>query len=71
MTKKRMKPIRDASNADLMDGVKKLQLELAKEVAVKSSGTKSEKPSTIRNTKKSIARHLTVLHERKLKEQKK
>lgn len=71
MTKKRMKPIRDAANSDLMDTIKKLQLELAKEVAVKSSGTKSEKPSTIKNTKKAIARHLTVLHERKLKETKK
>lgn len=70
MTKKRTKTIRDLSNTDLMEKVKALQMELAKEIAVKSSGTRSEKPATIRNTRKAIARNLTILHERKLKQDK-
>lgn len=70
MTKKRSKAIRDLSSTDLLEQIKNLQKELAKEIAIKSSGTRSEKPATIKNTRRAIARNLTILHERKMEQDK-
>ncbi|PIU21098.1 MAG: 50S ribosomal protein L29 [Candidatus Diapherotrites archaeon CG08_land_8_20_14_0_20_34_12] len=43
-----------------------LKIELAKERAVIASGTRPEKPTKIRNTRKDIARILTILNQKKL-----
>ncbi|MEI7962088.1 MAG: 50S ribosomal protein L29 [archaeon] len=48
-----------------------LKQELAKERATVASGTKSEKPGKIRKLRREIARILTVMNAKKIKEARK
>ncbi len=61
MTRKEMSKIRDLGVAELEVKVAEFKDLLAKERALKSSGTRPEKPGNIRTLRRNIARHLTVI----------
>ncbi|MEM4662579.1 MAG: 50S ribosomal protein L29 [Candidatus Diapherotrites archaeon] len=63
--------LRALSNEDLANKLASLKRELSKEKAIVASGTRSEKPSKIRNLRRDIARILTIINERKINEEKK
>ncbi len=63
---KETKELRALSKEELEEKLISLRAILAKERAAIASGTRPEKPATINNTKKSIARILTILKERGL-----
>ena len=58
-------PLRDNSAEELGGKLVGLRNELSKERAQISSGTRAEKPSKIRNTRRQIARILTIMNEKK------
>ena len=63
MTKKTAK-IRDQSVMELEGRLVDLKSELAKDRSLSVSGTKAEKPSKIRKTRRNIARILTIIKEK-------
>ncbi|HZX20647.1 MAG TPA: 50S ribosomal protein L29 [archaeon] len=66
MGKKKLAVLRDTSIPDMEEKIVELRGILSKERAVISSGTRAEKPSKISNTRKQIARLLTLINEKKL-----
>lgn len=58
--------LRTLSALELEAKLRALKIELSKERAVIASGTRPEKPTKIRNTRKDIARILTILNQKKL-----
>ena len=68
MTKKVMSELRGMSSDALELRLAELKAELAKERSLIASGTRPESPGKIRKLKKSVARLLTILNERKAKE---
>lgn len=64
MGKKKLVALRDNSVEDLEAKMTDLKKELSKEKATISSGTRAEKPSKIRNTRRQIARILTLIGEK-------
>jgi large subunit ribosomal protein L29 len=65
MGKKRLAVLRDNSVEELEEKMVSLRGELSKEKAVIASGTRAEKPSKIRNTRRQVARILTLINEKK------
>ncbi|HIH10221.1 MAG TPA: 50S ribosomal protein L29 [Candidatus Diapherotrites archaeon] len=65
MGRKKLVPLRDNSAEELGGKLVGLRNELSKERAQISSGTRAEKPSKIRNTRRQIARILTIMNEKK------
>lgn len=57
----RASELRTLTVNELESKLRALKIELAKERAVIASGTRPEKPTKIRNTRKDIARILTIL----------
>lgn len=68
MTKKEMSGIRSQSKESIEAKLAELRAELAKERSIVASGTRPENPGKIRKVRRSIAKHLTVLREREVKE---
>jgi large subunit ribosomal protein L29 len=62
----KMHKIRELDQGSIKEKLVTMRSDLAKEKALVASGTKSEKAGNVRNTKKSLARMLTVLREREL-----
>ena len=65
MTKKKMDELRGLVQADLESKLMDLRAELAKERSLVASGTRPENPGKIRATRRTIARLLTIINERK------
>ena len=63
--------LRDTSGKELGERVVELRAELSRERALISSGTKPENPGKIKRMRKTIARILTILNEKKTVEVKK
>lgn len=61
------KEMSSMTKEEIEDKVIELKQELAKERASIASGTRSEKPSKIKNIKKDIARLLTVMNTKEIK----
>jgi large subunit ribosomal protein L29 len=61
------KEMRAMTKEELEERVIELKQELAKERSTIASGTRSEKPSKIKNIKKDIARLLTVMNTKEIK----
>ena len=70
MTKKTIMPLRGLSIQELEEKIAELRAQLAKEISVKSSGTRPEKPATIRKLKRQVARCLTMISEKQKPKQK-
>lgn len=64
MAAKKLAVLRDNSIPELEEKIIGLKNVLSKEKAVIASGTRAEKPSKIRNTRRQIARILTIIHEK-------
>lgn len=64
MSTKKLTTLRDNSIEDLEAKLVELKTELSKEKALIASGTRAEKPSKIRNTRRDIARVLTIINEK-------
>ncbi len=64
MGRKKLVVLRDSSIEELEVKLAELKKELSKEKASISSGTRAEKPSKIRNTRRQIARILTIIGEK-------
>tara|TARA_Y100000310_G_C20556192_1_gene750624 strand:- start:718 stop:1077 length:360 start_codon:yes stop_codon:yes gene_type:complete len=62
----KMQKIRELDQGSMKEKLVTMRSDLAKEKALVASGTKSEKAGNVRNTKKTLARMLTVLREREL-----
>ncbi len=71
MTKKASSAIRALSAQEIKDSIIGIRTELAKELAMKSSGTRPENPGKIKKMKKNIARHMTIAKEKENTEAKK
>jgi ribosomal protein L29 len=67
MTKKTISQLRGLGIQELEEKISELREKLAKERSIKSSGTRPEKPATIGNLRKGIARSLTLIAEKKKK----
>lgn len=67
MTKKKISQFRGLGVNELQDKAAELRAKLAKERSVKSSGTRPEKPATIGNLRRDIARCLTIIQEKQTK----
>jgi len=67
MTKKTISQLRGLGTSELEEKLNQARAQLAKERSIKSSGTRPEKPATIRNLRKQIARCLTIITEKKSK----
>ncbi|MCR4335891.1 MAG: 50S ribosomal protein L29 [archaeon] len=65
MGKKRLATLRDNSVEELEGKLVDLKSVLSKEKAMVASGTRAEKPSKIKNTRRQIARILTIVTEKK------
>lgn len=65
MGRKRLAQLRENSVEELEAKIIDLRNELSKEKALISSGTRAEKPSKIRNTRRQVARLLTLINEKK------
>jgi len=65
MGAKRLNALRDNSVMEMEEKLAGLKAELSKEKALVASGTRAEKPSRIRNTRRQIARILTIISEKK------
>jgi len=65
MSTKKLAALRDNSIEELEGKLVDLKNELSKEKALVASGTRAEKPSKIRNTRRQIARILTLMNEKK------
>jgi len=63
MVTKKLAKLRDNSREDLDAKLVELKNDLSKEKAMVASGTRAEKPSKIRNTRRQIARILTIIRE--------
>jgi len=66
----KIKKLRESSDNDLMEKLKEARLELSKDLAASEIGT-AKSPARIKNNRKTIARILTLLNERKIKSEKK
>ncbi|MFH1390709.1 MAG: 50S ribosomal protein L29 [Candidatus Diapherotrites archaeon] len=66
MGKKRLAILRDNSVEELEGKLVDLKNDLSKEKAMVASGTRAEKPSKIKNTRRQIARILTIVAEKKI-----
>ena len=64
MGSKKIAVLRDKSVPEIDEEIIKLKNELSKERAAIASGTRAEKPSRIRNTRRQIARLLTIIREK-------
>lgn len=64
MGRKKLVTLRDNSIEELEEKLVGLKSELSKEKALIASGTRAEKPSKIRNTRRQIARLLTIIKEK-------
>ncbi|VVC00448.1 50S ribosomal protein L29 [uncultured archaeon] len=64
---KKLDVLRDTPLQELEAKIVELRAELSKERAQAASGTKAEKPAKIRDTRRHIARILTIINERKIK----
>ena len=64
MGKKKLAVLRDNSVEELEAKLVELKNELSKEKAMIASGTRAEKPSKIRNTRRQIATILTIINEK-------
>ncbi|MAG18034.1 MAG: 50S ribosomal protein L29 [Candidatus Diapherotrites archaeon] len=64
MGKKRLATLRDNSVEELEGKLVDLKNVLSKEKAMVASGTRAEKPSKIKNTRRQIARILTIVAEK-------
>lgn len=64
---KQIKPsvLRDSAVEELEEKLGELKSELAKERAMTASGTRPEKPANIKTLRRSIARILTIINEKK------
>ena len=62
---KKLVALRDNSPEELGSKLLDLKGVLSKEKALVASGTRAEKPSRIRNTRREIARILTIMNEKK------
>lgn len=62
---KRIDELREHSAGELSEKLAGIKAELAKEKSLSVSGTKSDKPSKIRGLRRSIARILTIMNEKK------
>lgn len=58
--------LRGMADAELNEKLLQLRADLAKERALVASGTKAEKPTKIRIYRRTIARILTLMNEKKL-----
>ena len=67
---KKLEELRGQSVGELESTLVDLKTELAKEKSLAVSGTKSEKPSKIRNMKRQIARIFTLVREKNLQKNK-
>ena len=63
----KVKEMKEMTKEELKERVIELKQELAKERASIASGTRSEKPSKIKNIRKDIARLLTVMNTKEIK----
>ena len=61
----RIKEIRRMGSEELNEKLQELHTELATEKGAIASGTRAENPGRIKELRRTIARILTVLHERK------
>lgn len=68
MTKKKFKEIKQLGKAELENKLKELKKEFMKSSTQKSIGTTPENPGRIKQIKKMIARILTLLNNKNLKE---
>lgn len=64
----RLKDLRGMSSEELTEKMRELRIELSREKGASASGTKPENPGKIKEMKKTIARILTILNQRKKKE---
>ncbi|MCR4368427.1 MAG: 50S ribosomal protein L29 [archaeon] len=64
MGKKKLAQLRDNSVEELESKIVDLKNVLSKERATIASGTRAEKPAKIRNTRREIARILTLIGEK-------
>lgn len=64
MSSKKISVLRDKSVPEIDEEIIKLKNELSKERSAIASGTRAEKPSRIRNTRRQIARLLTIIREK-------
>ena len=60
----RIKEMRRMGNEELKERLQELRTELATEKGAIASGTRAENPGKIKELRRTIARILTVLHER-------
>ena len=68
---KKLDELRGLGVGELESKLVDLRTELAKERSLATSGTKSEKPSKIRNLKRGIARIITIVGEKNFAQTKK
>ncbi|GEM_PF-2045227 len=62
---KKLEEMRGMAVPELESQLVDLKTELAKERSLSASGTKSEKPSKMKNLRRNVARILTIIHEKK------
>ena len=63
---KKLAALRDSSVVELESKLLDLKSVLSKEKALVASGTRAEKPSKIRNTRRQIARILTIIGQKRI-----
>jgi large subunit ribosomal protein L29 len=61
------KELRAMGEDEMKEKLQQLRTELMKEMGAVASGTRAENPGRIGETKRTIARILTILHERGVK----
>ncbi|HIH21243.1 MAG: 50S ribosomal protein L29 [Candidatus Diapherotrites archaeon] len=64
MTKKAISQLRSLGTSELEEKLNDAKAKLAKEKSSQSAGTRPEKPATIGNLKKQIARCMTLISEK-------
>ena len=64
------KDLRSMGDTELQEKIDQMKTELRKEKGAVSSGTRAENPGRIKELKRTIARILTILHEREVQEKK-
>lgn len=60
----RAKDLKSMSNEELNEKLQQLRTELSRDKGAVASGTKAENPGKIREVRKTIARILTLIHQR-------
>lgn len=63
---RKISELRDLAAEELESRLVDLRADIAKERALSASGTRAEKPAKVRNMRRTVARILTILKEKKM-----